>query len=108
MWNISHSAGVSATGVDDARRHVLGVRRDEAHPLEAGGRADVAEEVGELLRAAWRSEPPRVDVLAEQRHLLVPVRHELLDLLRIASRGRLCSAPRVVGTTQYVQRSLQP
>ena len=29
-------------------------------------------------------------------------------LTRMASGARLCSTPRVLGTTQYVQRSLHP
>ena len=65
--------------VDDARRHVPGVRRDEAQPREAGRLSDFAQQVGELL-GGREVAPPRVNILAEERHLAIALLHQRLHL----------------------------
>ena len=94
---------------DDGLAEVLRVRAREADPLDARHCVHGPEKLAELrLHVRHEVAAPRVDVLAEERHLAHAVGGQRVTSATMSPGLRLCSRPRTAGTMQYEQTELQP
>mmetsp|Transcript_28315 Transcript_28315/g.41643 ORF Transcript_28315/g.41643 Transcript_28315/m.41643 type:complete len:242 (-) Transcript_28315:840-1565(-) len=67
-------------GIHHAHAHVLGVRGDEAQPLQPRDVAHGAQQIAEFA-LGYHIPTIRVNVLTEQRHFFVPIRYQFSHFL---------------------------
>ena len=81
----------------------------EADPLDPVDGIDGPQQLTEVgLEPGPEIAAPRIDVLAEQRHLAHSVRRQPRHSATISPGRRLVSRPRTAGTMQYEHTELQP
>src|SRR5262245_22718862 len=83
------------------------VRTRKPDTLDAGYIVNRLEQAREVARGVvWRVVV--IDDLSEKLHFLVSARIGIATAARMSAFGRIRSCPRVYGTTQKLQNSLQP